>query len=153
MQYFSQPYLNELNPLGQGELSIHQSLQRIKERGYRTVVVSMENAGVEGPALAQAAEELHMNNGDYFWIWFGKLQPRFIYSQQPYVSKLLEGSAWMIPIAHHFYDSRDDNIFIRKWHALNSDFVDMVNRTSPLQPGDIAYSKRPPDYFQTNLPE
>jgi Receptor family ligand binding region len=152
IESFFQPYLSNINPWGNGVRGISQTLKLVKDRGYRTIIVSMADADIEGPELALAAEELGMNNGDYFWVWLSKLNPGFLSSQAPYVDKLLEGSAWLVPVAKHFY-APENSTYIEEWKKLDGDFVNEVNKASPLQKGSVAYSQVPRTFFQDYLPE
>jgi len=76
-----------------------EALKQVKDRGYRTIVVFLEDSFREFPVLADAAEELGMNNGDYFWSWFGVFEPALIYSDNANITKLITRIPLLLPLA------------------------------------------------------
>jgi Receptor family ligand binding region len=152
VSHYVQSFLNSESKSSGGIRSVKQALQSAKDRGYRTIVVSPDAASIECPELAAAAEELGMNNGDYFWAWYGNLELGFINRKAPYVDKLLEGSAWVVPVARQAYENKDNN-FLQSWRSFDAEEVDKVNRATPLEKDSVAYSQLPVDYFQKYAPE
>jgi len=132
------------------------ALRSVKERGFRTIVVCMENALLEFPAIAEAAEALGMNNGDYFWFWFGYFDPVLVYTDDPTYRKLFQGSALVLPIEEFWRSSLDgsaDDPFSQAWNSAALSVVDGVNALNPLSQGDLGYVFAQSDFFRTNRPD
>lgn len=127
------------------------TMRKLKERGYRTILTYMEYATVEFPIIADAAEELGMNNGDYLWMWHGFIDPAHLYSDNPNITKLLQGSVWPGPAEQHFLFPEDP--FLASWHSKDDEFVDLVNSMNPIQPGEPGYFVATDGYFQRAYPE
>jgi len=123
------------------------ALKRVKDSGYRTIVVFLEDSLKEFPALADAAEELGMNNGDYFWVWFGLFEPVFIYSDNANITKLIAGSPLLLPL------SDGGERFTAAWKSQGSDFVDRVKAFNPIPEGAEGYVNMADDYFEKTRPE
>lgn len=67
-------YLSPTQPLPIPGQSIRENLKKVKELGYRTIVVTMENDVVDLPIIADAAEEFGLNTEDYIWIFLPPFQ-------------------------------------------------------------------------------
>ena len=134
------------NPEFQQVRTTTAALRQVRERGYRTIVMFFEDPVWEFQALADAAEELGMNGGDYLWVWFGLFDPAFLFSDNANVTKLLAGVPLLLPL--------ELGTFRDVWQSQDSDFVDRVNAFSPIaDEGDVGYVYADGDYFQTTGPE
>lgn len=153
---------------GHSKLTTKDNLLKIKERGFRTIIVLLENPDNEVPDIANAAAELDMinNNGEddyYFWMWIGPFYGGLLYddsennnnnnSSENYnnVFNLLYGSVWVTAIEPYFYSNgttMSNDPFYATFTNLDSDFVDRVNAVNPIQPGNPGYLYAPPDFFQ-----
>jgi hypothetical protein len=78
--------------------SVLENLQAVKDRGFRTIVVPMDVAELNLPLIANAAEELEMNNGDYLWVWVAEFSPSHLFSENRNITKLIFGSVWVAAI-------------------------------------------------------
>jgi hypothetical protein len=58
--------------------SIRTAMQRVKATGYRTIVLAMARPFLELPLIADAAEEMGLLSGDYFWVWVGNIDPSLL---------------------------------------------------------------------------
>jgi hypothetical protein len=155
--YFIPGYL--ANTTGYENDSIFQTLRKVKESGFRTILVGMENPAQEMELLADAAAALDMSNGDYFWSWFGSIDPALLQTQSENVTKLLAGSAWLAPLESNLFknENNPDNItadpFMKAWKAQDAAAVDRLNQANPLEEGQPGYFFAEADYFQTHEPE
>jgi hypothetical protein len=129
------------------------ALRRIKESGYRTVVVSMNTPLGEMQAIADAAEELGMNNrggsSDYFWIWYGAIAPEFLDTQNDNIRQVMTGSVYFFA-----GNAGTESNFWETWKAQNSSFVDLLNSVSPIQdPSQPGFYVGNETYFQDFDPD
>jgi hypothetical protein len=138
-----------------GPRQVRSVLQAVKDSGYRTIVVALDNPFMEIPLLAAAAEELSLNNGDYFWIWFATFDPSFIYRRNDdVILKLLAGSAHFLPLETWWTDDgTDTNSFYTAWQGLDAAFVDRVNAANPIPAGQPGYVPANSTYFNDVPPE
>jgi hypothetical protein len=123
--------------------SAMSALQRVKNLGFRTIVLSMEFAFDELPIIADAAEELELNNGDYMWIIFGEAEPGAFQTTSTNITKLLFGAARLGPLG------AERNPPTSAWTEQSSTMVDKVNTVNPLEPGETGYFFAEPDFFET----
>jgi len=130
--------------------NIRAQLEKVKSRGYRTIVVALENPFFEIPLIAEAANALEMNNGDYFWLWFDIFELSFLESEDAMIRSLLKGSAYVLPLESVQAYSGP---FQESWSSQESDFVDSVNAANPIRSGEPGYVFAEADFFQTVLPE
>ena len=130
--------------------SILEAMKEIKESGYRTIVIAMHNPLRSFQAIADVVEELDMNNGNYFYVWYDMIAIFPNWDANVNVSKLAAGSAWTFPLENHLLD---EDTFLSSWTQQGSDLVDRVNVANPIEPGQIGYQFADPDYFQTFPPE
>ena len=113
-----------------GTDDVLSAMARIKEWGYRTIVVSMNDERDDLPLIADAAAELNLTNGEYFWVFFSQLngiatwepklwprseggaptQQQTLASTARNVMRLLEGSAAVVPIEQYRYVFRKKNL-------------------------------------------
>ena len=128
-------------------------LQKIKDRGYRTIVVSVDDPVYRqvGP-LAVAAEELGMTNGDYFWIWLGTID---IFENRPDhgMDKLLQGSVWVAAGENYFIDPANDPFYKTWLQQSTTGLVDRLNQANPIAIGEPGYVFAKPDFFSQVFPD
>ena len=106
MEYVTSSFVDE-NDFGEryaGQQTALAAMKKLKERGFRTIVVAMEFALEELQPLADAAEELGMNNGEHFWVWFDNFALSDELLKNSNVTKLVAGSAWLVPLSYAFLD-------------------------------------------------
>lgn len=129
--------------------SISENMKIVKDRGFRTIVVPMENPLETLPHLADAAEECGMNNGDYFWVWLGDFSATHLYSNNSNISKLVYGSAYIFGIEPmYLYHQLDP--FHAAFTSQGPDFANRVNALNPISPDQPGYIWAGPNFF-TNL--
>ncbi|CAB9517310.1 Gamma-aminobutyric acid (GABA) B receptor [Seminavis robusta] len=147
-------------------------LRRIYERGFRTIVVTMEYFYLELPAIADAAEALGMNDGEYVWVFTATFEMEAIYHLQQMsseelkklgldsfanVTKLLAGSALIQPVEPHQYRGQDSDPFWHHWHNQNISFVERLNElyVNNTHHYDDNMMDKPAeeDFFQTHRPQ
>ena len=128
--------------------SILEAMEDIKQSGYRTIVVAMEFPWDETKPLADAAEELGMNNGDHFYTWFGFFQPSSAFTDNTNITKLLSGSAWLLPLSEAFLYPETDP-FARAWHGQGKENVDRLNAANPISPGEVGYVLAEDNFFRS----
>lgn len=154
----SRPYESSVQQVEEGGArKISTALQQVKNKGFRTIVVAMENPFLDMPVLASAAEQLGMNNGEYFWLWFGLFEPVHLFSNDTNITKLIAGSAWMLPQERYFNEllsiDADPDPFYAAWTSLGPEFVNQTNAANPIPEGEPGYVYAEPDFFQTFKPE
>jgi hypothetical protein len=125
-----------------------EAMKKIKEAGYRTIVVSMEFRWGELQPLADAAEELGMNQGDYFWVWFDNFELTDELMKNKNVTKLVAGSAWLVPLSGALLAPETDP-FATTWSSQGKEAVDRLNAANPINPGEVGYIFADDDWFQT----
>lgn len=130
------------------EHSVLGALQKVKDSGYRTIVVAMEFPDDELQLIADAAEELEMNKGEYLWIWNEMFEPSLTHGNNTNMTKLLAGSALLMPYSESFLDPETDP-FARAWYSQGEDAVDRLNAANPIAPGEPGYIFAENDWFQT----
>jgi 7 transmembrane sweet-taste receptor of 3 GCPR/Receptor family ligand binding region len=143
---------------------VTQNLRKVKERGFRTIVVPLDDPLWSIPLLARAADELQMNNGNYFWVWLGDVAARHMNDSSerhsPEVRRLMFGSAWMMAVetvcltngtsAGEDDPSSGGGNPDRFHHALTSqsaDFVDRLNAVNPIPAGEPGHFAASPTFF------
>lgn len=128
--------------------SILAALRTIKDFGYRTIVVAMEFPDDEAHVIADAAEQLGMNQGDHLWIWHGVFESNLAHSENANMTKLLSGSALLMPYSDAFLNPETDP-FAKAWYSQGKEAVDRLNTANPIESGDIGYVFAEDDWFQT----
>lgn len=122
------------------------AMKRIKDSGYRTIVVYMDFPWFELPILADAAEELGMNQGDYFWIWFGSFDPGHVFNETSSIRNILEGSSLIIPYSMSYLN--DSSPFTTAYKSQGKAEVDRLNAVNPISPDDVGYVFAQDDWFE-----
>lgn len=130
----------------QQPLSVTDNLALLQKRGFRTIVVSLENPRETIPKIADAAEALGMNTGDYFWVWLGDFSEAHLYSDNRNITKLIHGSAWLLAIESMYLKGAADP-FGAALINQGPDFVQRLNAANPIRPGDPGYYFAQPDFF------
>jgi hypothetical protein len=136
---------------------IRQALSNLKDNGFKTIVSIMEDMETEIPIIADAAEELRMNRGDFVWLFAGKvaeqwplISPSLL--EMPNVRKLMAGSAIVKGLDGFSWNAVNDP-FLTAWKLQNVSFVNRVNAKNPVSPGAPGYFVAENDYFQELTPE
>jgi hypothetical protein len=128
--------------------NVSVAMKKIKDAGYRTIVVSMEFRWGELQPIADAAEELGMNQGDYFWVWYDNFELTDEQMKNSNVTKLVAGSAWLIPLSGAILAPETDP-FAMAWYSQGKEAVDRLNAINPINPGEVGYIYADYDWFQT----
>jgi len=156
---------NNTNTNNNSTRTIHtaeQALRTIQKRGFRTIVAFLDDPKTEFPAIAEAAEMVGLNNGDYYWQWYGDHNPIMVYSDVASHRKLSTGSALLLPVETFWGElvgapappaATGPDPFYQAWLTQGSEELALLNRMSPLSEGDAGYFKPDDDFFQTYLPE
>jgi hypothetical protein len=156
-------FINTDSPIGiEGVVytdnTIHAALRRFQKQGnFRTIVVLLDPVNINHtlPRLAEAAEDLAMNNGEYVWIFFGTPVEPMVSKKQlqenELILKLLRGAA-VIDYVDGFSVDGDQDPFLRSWRRQNSTMVSLLNKMNPIKAGDPGYHFAEDDYFQNHIP-
>jgi hypothetical protein len=150
MDWVARSYVVE-NDVGEnyaGQTAL-EAMEKIKEAGYRTIVVSMEFRWGELQPLADAAEALGMNQGDYFWVWFDNFELTDEQMKNSNVTKLVAGSAWLVPLSGAMLAPETDP-FAMTWNSQGEEAVNRLNAANPINPGEVGYIFADDDWFQTS---
>lgn len=172
-QYEIYGYITPLLEIPELDRQIPLIMKKVKQRGFRTIVVSMEAFPVELPLLADAAEAENMLNGDYLWIFQATFDMSVIYNliqfpdemlkQQGFgsygnVTKLLRGAALIQPV-EGYQVLGDDDPFLQAWKSNDETFVKQLNQmyqhNTQLSPdyNGLTDPPAPSYFFQEFTPE
>jgi hypothetical protein len=132
--------------------NIRAALQRVKQTGFRTIVVAMEVVFLELPLIADAAEEQGLLSGEYFWVFSGDIETAVLFQNNANVTKMMKGAAWLTPAELHFTESAQDR-FLKAWKRSNTTQVKSANAANPIKPGEAGYFFADSSYFQTYRPD
>lgn len=86
-------YISPTHPVPIPGQTIRDNLQMVKESGYRTIVVTMDNHVVDLPIIADVADELGLSTKDYLWIFLPPFEVNAVQTLIEYVSSL---RCWII---------------------------------------------------------
>jgi hypothetical protein len=111
--------------------NMQNAMEAVKATGYRTIVVAPELPSVEIPAMAKAATELGLTNGDYLWIFTGDFDLTLLYSSDAAVQELLKGSLFVTPVSG--YDLSVEDPFYRAWKSQGPAHVKSLNAANPMK--------------------
>jgi Receptor family ligand binding region len=138
------------NSIGEtyADQNVSVAMKKIKDAGYRAIVVSMEFRWGELQPIADAAEELGMNQGDYFWVWYDNFELTDELMKNSNVTKLVAGSAWLVPLSGAVLAPETDP-FAMAWYSQGKEAVDRLNAFNPINPGEVGYVYADDDWFQT----
>jgi hypothetical protein len=134
-------------------LEIKNVLRKVKKDGYRTIVSISEFPEREIDPVAAAADEVGVNNEEYFWIFIGvdlsvfSLPPVDVTMQN---LRFLAGGAMLSPLEGFQVDA--DDRFLQAWQKQNESFVERVNAHLSVGKGRPGYYKGEPEYFETFPP-
>lgn len=128
------------------------ALKHLKKSGYRTIVVAMDSAWGELQAIADAAEALGMNEGDYFWVWYDVFEPAIPFFGNNNISKIVSGSVWMLPLENALLDP-DADPFATSWNSQGKEEIDRLNTVNPISPNKPGYKFAEDGFFQSVRPE
>jgi len=135
-------------------LMLGNVLTKLKEEGFRTVVVMMEFARPELQMIADAADTVGINTDDYFWIYAGgidisafSLPPVDLNTKS---LRFLAGAALLAPLEGFHLDPVDDP-FAKSWRSQNNSLD--LNTFNPIEEGNPGYFNAPSDYFRRFPPE
>jgi len=134
------------------------NLERVKERGFRTIIILLEDPEWDIPEIANAAEALGMlDGGEYFFVLLGPFRASLLFpswspgdgdgSNTNNVTKLLYGSAW-IAVIEPWVVGQEQDRFFRSLTSQGASFVDLVNSMNPISPGQPGYVYADPYFFQ-----
>jgi CheY-like chemotaxis protein len=162
--WMASPYVNpdmhggQPVPPGMDALS---AMTRIQQSGYRTIVVSMENNNAildDVQAIADAAEALQMNQGEYFYVFQDLFAPQLFHNSKKNknnttvnsnITKLLAGAGTVFPLANAMlYPQQLDDPFYLAWTSQGKEQVDRANAANPIAPGESGYYMAEDDFFQ-----
>ena len=131
--------------------SYFAAMHRIKDSGYKTVVIAMEFPFFDLKPIADAAAELGMLNGDYFYVFHDIFEPNQIFEEDPNVRKLIEGAAWIFPLTEDLIFI--DDPFYSSWADQGEETVRLLNQLNPIQPGMAGYVEADENFFLDTFPE
>lgn len=137
------------------ESSVKASLERILQKGYRTVVVATDRPAVLED-IAVLAEELGMLNGDFVWVLSGDALPP---AMQPFLQnkidspmdKLLRGAALFTNYDRFVYEGKFNN-FYKVWREQAPSLVEEINAMQPLDKDGNPLYLATKGYFQNESP-
>ena len=149
IRWMSSNYESEAT--AQESRSIRSAMKRIKERGYRTIVICQSNPLSTFQQIADAAQELEMNRGEHFYVWFDEFELPNALGINSNVSKIVEGSVWVMPPPMSYLGV--DFAFPKVWAEQGEDLVNSVNTLNPVPEGSPGHIHASSDYFQKTPPE
>jgi len=123
------------------------AMSRIKDSGYRTIVVAMDHQSNSIQQIADAAEEFSLNNGDYFYVWMDWVSNQTSWDSSTNVSKIMGGSAFITP--HLLFEEGNAlSPFEVSWRQQGSELVQRLNEVNPLRRGEPGYIYADDHFFQ-----
>jgi len=151
MTFFSSPYLNQFSGFLTLDMkrSAFDALERLKQRGFRTIVVGLSDP-YEILEIANAAEQLGMNQGDYMWVWYDVFD--FEYAFSPSIRSLISGSVWIIPVSS-VEMFPDDSPFASAWKSQGVEEINRLNAMNPIFTEAPGYRNASSDFFVETAPE
>ena len=140
--------------------SAYAAMKAVKDAGYRTIVLTV-TTDEHLHHVANAAQALGTNNGDYYYVITGLLTNevlRVSANQSANITKLLHGAAVLTDLdgfQHHAameQQQQQPDPFLTAWQQQGPDFVRQVQRFNPIRPGRPGYVNATDTYFQENTP-
>mmetsp|Transcript_15998 Transcript_15998/g.33071 ORF Transcript_15998/g.33071 Transcript_15998/m.33071 type:complete len:760 (-) Transcript_15998:1068-3347(-) len=126
-------------------------VQKIKDSGYRTIIIAMDHPWTSVLEVADAVEALGMNNGDYFYVWMDWLSNTTSWTINSNMTKLMDGSAFITPYPDYslrsLTTSQNYIPFEASWRQQGKDMVDKLNEVNPILPGEPGYVYAEDDFF------
>lgn len=147
--FFLQSYQGPGSTLIDEERDVKKSLAAVKQRGFRTIVVFMDFPSTDIVAIADAADELEMNKGSYFWVFYSEVD---VYVDNENVRKLFRGAAWPGPVERRVLDSENDP-FMLEWRNQSQAQIDRLNAANPISEGEPGYVFASPNYTTVTDPD
>jgi Receptor family ligand binding region len=155
IRWMASPYVNpDINGPIPG-LDALTAMTRILQSGYRTIIISTENNDAildDVQAIADAAEALQMNSGDYFYVFQDLYAPQLLNNSKnnmnANISKLLAGSGTVFPLTNAMLYPKTDPFYLA-WTSQGKQQVDRANAANPIAPGEPGYYFAEDDFFQT----
>ncbi|CAB9516932.1 Gamma-aminobutyric acid (GABA) B receptor [Seminavis robusta] len=166
-------YISPTTPIDIEGQTTEDAVRAVKDSGYRTIIVNMENPLYELPMIADVAVAENMTE-NYLWIFLppfpaqavsaimklpptlGKLLDPPMPSYQN-VRKLLTGAALLHPVDGFQVDFENDK-FAQAWRSVNESFVERLNNlpraVTPKKVFTVGeYSNATTEFFRTYKPE
>ena len=152
IRWMSSPYVhNEATFNTASSRTYLSAMRNIKNSGFRTIIIALDDPLVDLQPIADAVEELAMNQGDYFYVFYDVMEPSYVFEvENKIMQKLLYGAAWIIPLSE---DIIYDNPFFLSWFEQGPDTVDDLNSLNPMEPGEEGYVFAPSDFYNLTYPE
>jgi len=150
ISHFPSPFGHAAGFEGLKNRSIYDALNAIKQKGYRTILVS-PTEGWDFHETAAAVEALGMNDGSYVWCFWDEVPAADFTNTN--VTKMLDGSVWIFPVNGSELDPKTDPFQVA-WRAQGSAEVDRLNLFNPINPGEKGYRfANGSEYFERVRPE
>lgn len=142
-----------------GERPFQDIIKDVMTTGYRTLVLTIDDADKDLPMIAEAVQAVRMDLTPYFLVLVCNVDvqalkdaPVFI-TENAAVKKLLQGSLTLQPMdCFVFLGERD--AFLQTWRSLNRTFVDRVVAANPVPKNKPGYyvSANADDYLKAINP-
>lgn len=101
-------YNSVQSPATSSNRDISVVLDKIKESGYRTIIMIMDVAQLDLPAIAKSANQKGFSNGGYLWFHFGDYDERSMsLDVDDDAKKFLQSALWISPASD---ESRNGSI-------------------------------------------
>ncbi|KAL7549758.1 hypothetical protein ACHAWF_013033 [Thalassiosira exigua] len=142
----------------EGPFSVPNAMQRIKDSGYRTVIVALYTSSY-WKHIEKYADAYGLIGADagYFWMSYDTTELSKLTAKTDSAARqrLLNGAGTVRVLDGFAFKGEEDN-FLRSWRANNSTFVRRLNEINPIQDTGEAdppgYYRADDDYFQTHFP-
>jgi len=132
--------------------SVGYAMRELKIKGYRTIVLILNNMLDQISPIADAVEENQMNRGGHFYVFV--LPPDMELDEvvleaksNTNITKLINGAGVVRVLDGFTYNTND--AFLKHWMAQNSSLVDSINMKNPMREGSKGYYSASSDYFKT----
>mmetsp|Transcript_10403 Transcript_10403/g.28745 ORF Transcript_10403/g.28745 Transcript_10403/m.28745 type:complete len:819 (-) Transcript_10403:813-3269(-) len=156
IESFSTGYVNaidpvvEMNSVDEVQLPL-DALKLIKETGYRTIVVAMNQQADTFQQIADAVDHLGLNNGNYFFVFWDVFVPPEKWNANINASKLSVGSGWMRAVSQQ--GSEGNWTFLDSWRSQGEDLVNRLNKANPIEENEAGYMFAELDFFNVTAPD
>mmetsp|Transcript_37639 Transcript_37639/g.78097 ORF Transcript_37639/g.78097 Transcript_37639/m.78097 type:complete len:866 (-) Transcript_37639:1504-4101(-) len=128
--------------------TIRRAVERIKEAGYRTVLIIMEDSDLMLTQIADAVEEMGMNSGDHFFMLYDPVSEDEL-TLSTNVSKLLEGACYVLPLSRDMTASAPfDDAVLKSWGQQDKNFPRKLNELNPINENEPGFMFAQDDFFQ-----
>ena len=132
--------------------TVRTAVKRIKQSGFRTVVISLDlNYERMFEEIADAIEEFGMNDGEHFFVF---LEPiglsDYDIDSNVNIRKLITGSAFVLPLSDDTYWI--GNPLIEDWSRLGEPTLnEKLNFLNPIEPASPAYMRAESRLFEIDI--